>query len=459
MRKSVSFFGAALLSLIVIPPAAAGSPKMTRHISPAGHEFFHVPMEDAKRTAVAMTWKSGLPTGPGLHEASARLGIELMLSGGAGGLPPDEISADFEDLDAGSRLWVQPGEIRGFVVAPDDQLERAAEIANLVLARPHLDEKWLEREKRNLIRDTRIRNATATGLAWRLAREITLDDHPYKRFWTAAPAQGIRDVSAPQLGVWHQDAFGTDDLTITAAGAAAPAKVALAIDRALAGLPTSAGTDPLAFAGPTIRPGTIVLHDPDSPKSLIMALADLPVTAAGDDAEYSIATAVLGLGKQSRLFKAIRSQLRAAYGFGAGIETMTRDHRLVRMGGEVDTALLPQALDAMRRSYEAFRVNGISQEEFPVARNAYLQRIEQGLKRPAGVATMLMENRLNARSAAEFENIAAQIAALERTAVNATIAAAYPPYDEMLTIVVTPDADTIPDACVITAIDDWRRCF
>lgn len=459
MRKSVGFIGAMLLSLLVIPPVAADSPKMTRHISPAGHEFFYVPMADAKRTAVAVTWKSGLPTGPGIHEASARLGIDLMLSGGAGGLPPDEISADFEDLDAGSRLWVQPGEIRGFVVAPNDQLVSAAKIANLVLTQPDLDERWLEREKRNLIRDTRIRNATATGLAWSLAREITLDDHPYKRFWTAAPADGVRDISAPQLSVWHQDAFGTADLVITAAGAADPAGVASAIDLALAGLPATAGAHPLEFAGPTIRPGTIVLHDPDSPKSLIMALGELPGTAGGDDAVYRIATAVLGLGKQSRLFKAIRSQLRAAYGFGAGIETMTRNHRLIRMGGEVDTALLPQALEAMRQSYEAFRLNGISQEEFPVARASYLQRIEQGLRRPAGVATMLMENRLNARSAEEFEQLSAHIGSLERMAVNDTIRAAYPPYEQLLKIVVTPDADAIPDACVITAIDDWQQCF
>lgn len=457
MRKSTRFICAALLSLIVIPPSAVGSPKMTRHTSPAGHEFFYVPMADAKRTAVAVTWKSGLPTGPGIHEASARVGIDLMLNGGAGGLPPDEISADFEDLDAGSRLWVQPGEIRGFIVAPDDELERAAEIANLVLTQPDLDEKWLEREKRNLIRDTRTRDATATGLAWSLAREITLENHPYKRFWTATPADGIRDISAPQLSAWHQDAFSTADLVITAAGAAGPARVASAIDLALADLPTSAGTHPIAFTGPTVRPGTIVLHDPDSPKSLIMALGELPAT--GDDAVYRIATAVLGLGKQSRLFKAIRSQLRAAYGFGAGIETMTRNHRLIRMGGEVDTALLPQALDAMRQSYEAFRLDGISDEEFPIARNSYLQRMEQGLKRPAGVATMLMENRLNALSADDFERLAARIEALERTAVNETIRAAYPPHDALLTIVVTPDPGAIPDACVIAAIDDWQRCF
>lgn len=459
MWNSVRLIAASLLTFTLIPQAASGSPKMTAHISPAGHQFYYVPMDDARRTAVAVTWASGLPTGPGIHEATARLGIDLMLSGGAGDLPPDEISADFEDLDAGSRLWVQPGEIRGFVVAPDDQLDQAAEIANLVLAQPALDEKWLERQKRNLIRDTRIRNATATGLAWSLAREIMLEDHPFKRFWTAAPAEGIQGISAPQLSTWHKSAFGTADLTITAAGTAGPARVARAIDLALAGLPASANPEPVAFQGPHIRPGTIVLHDPDSPKSLIMALGELSGVPTTDDAVYGIATAVLGLGKQSRLFKAIRSQLRAAYGFGAGMETMTRHHRLLRMGGEVDTALLPQALDAMRQSYETFRREGIAPEEYPIARNFHLQRVEQNLSRPAGMATMLMENRLNGQSAEAFETLVAHVESLERTTVNDTIRATYPPFDALLTIVITPDADAIADACVITAIEEWRQCY
>ena len=103
----------------------------------------------------------------------------------------------------------------------------------------------------------------------------------------------------------------------------------------------------------------------------------------------------LGLGKQSRLFRAIRSQLRAAYGFGAGMEPLTRQHRLLKMSGEVDTARLGEALATLRDAYEAFRLDGISDEEFAVARDLYRHRILLGTKRPAGVATMLMDRKLN----------------------------------------------------------------
>jgi predicted Zn-dependent peptidase len=459
MKRSMNILVAALAFVAVTIVAAAASTKVTRHTTPAGHEFSYVPMDGAKRTAVAITWKSGLPTGAGFHEASARLGITLMLKGGAGGLAPDEIAADFEDLDAGSRLWVQPGEIKGFVVAPEENLIRAAEIANLVLTAPNLSERWLEREKKNLIKDTNVRGETASGLAWNLAREIILEGHPYKHFWSVTPTDGVRNINSEQIASWHQNAFGTASLTITAAGSAGPAKVAEAIDLALQGLPNSENRRVLDFAGPDVKPGTIVLYVPNSRKSLIMALGNLPRARPGDSATFNTAASVLGLGKQSRLFKAIRSELRAAYGFGAGTEYITGDHRLLRMGGEVETALLPQALETMRETYEDFRSTGIGEDEFPVARNFYRRRIDEGMNRPAGVASMLMENQLQDWPDQDFEDLSGRIGGLDRSKVNATIKQAYPPYDKLLKIVVTPDANVIEGACVITAIADWRRCF
>lgn len=459
MRISARRIAATLFFVTFLPLATHASPQVSKYTSPAGHGFFYVSMADAKRTAVAVTWKSGLPTGPDIHEATARLGVGLMLRGGSGGVAPDEVAAEFEDLDAASRLWVQPGVIRGFVVAPQNNLVQAAHIANLVLTRPDLEERWLDREKSNLIRGNTVRDATATGLAWKLAREIILGDHPYKRFWTAAPSNGIRKITTRQISDWHEHAFGTANLTITAAGSADPVIVGRAIDLALDGLPKSANQEELAFAGPDIKPGLIVLHDPDLPKSLIMTLGKLPDPEPGDDAIYRIATEVLGLGKQSRLFKAIRSQLRASYGFGAGMEMLTRNHRLLRMSGEVDTDLLPQALSAMQRSYETFRLEGITEEEYPIARNFHRQRVELGTRRPAGAASMLMDNQINGGAVEVFENLIGHIDGLERSTVNNTIRAAYPPYDELLTIVVTPDANAIPGACVITGIADWPHCF
>lgn len=453
----------ALFALLLPAAVASATPDalsdVARHTTPDGHAFWHVPMADAKRTAIAMRWRSGLPSGEGRHEATARLGIALMQSGGAGGLPSDELAAELEDLDSASRLWVRPGEINGFLLVPGQHLTRAAEIANLVLARPDLSDRWLEREKRDLIRNTQLRGETAVGRAWALARAIMLEDHPFSRFWSAAPTEDVGAVDATAVADWHRNAFATVDMTITAAGPDAPEAVARAIDSALAGLPDAAESGPLAFDGPDVKPGTIVLHDPESPKSVIMAFGALPPAAAQDDVVLGTATAVLGLGKQSRLFTAIRSQLRAAYRFGAGIEALTREHRMLRMGGEVETALLPQALETMRDTYETFRRDGVGEAEFAAARDARRQRIEDRLEKPGGAASLLMRNRLSGQPVEDFERLAARLDDIDNDAVNATISTTYPRYEDLLTLIVTPDADAVEGACVITAIAEWRNCF
>ena len=60
---------------------------------------------------------------------------------------------------------------------------------------------------------------------------------------------------------------------------------------------------------------------------------------------------------------------------------------------------------------------------------------------------MLMENRLNGHDVKNFEALAQRINALDRGDVNKMIKATYPPFKDMLRIIVTPDRDAIKDAC------------
>ena len=71
-----------------------------QRITAAGHQYWYFPMPDSDRTAVAINWAVDLPDTQGAHVTTPRIGIDLMLNGGAGGREAAEIIADFEDLDA-----------------------------------------------------------------------------------------------------------------------------------------------------------------------------------------------------------------------------------------------------------------------------------------------------------------------------------------------------------------------
>ncbi|MBX2886905.1 MAG: insulinase family protein [Granulosicoccus sp.] len=429
-----------------------------QHVSDSGHAFWYYSMPDADRTAVAVTWTSELPDETLMHVATPRVGIDLMLNGGAGGQAPEDIIADFEDLDSGSRLWVQPREISGFLVSPEEHMQRAAEIANQVLTQPNLDEDWFARELKILSDGAKDRETIVAGLAWNLAREMSLGDHPYKRFWSLRPVDEISAISLDNVRAWHQQAFSTEGMSVTAAGNATAKKVGAEIDRVLLGMkakPTGTQRD---FPKPQLPAKTIVLHQPDAPKSVILIMGNLPPHSAGNDLAVQLGVGVLGHGKQSRLFKTVRSGLRAAYGFGAGQFNMTRDHKLLHMSGEVETAKLQAALNETRSAYEKLRTGGVGVVEFPIAKRFYKQQLVEEFSKPESVAYLMMEYERNGLDINQVPGLLAAVGGLSRAEVNRVIREAFPVFDSLLKIVVTPDANAIEEACVITDIDDWASC-
>jgi len=424
----------------------------------AGHTYTYIPMPDADRSAVAITWHSDIATVPKGKEALPRLAIDLMLNGGAGGLPAEDIIADFEDLDSGSDLWVQPQEVSGFIVSPKVHVDRASEIANLVVTQPNFDQKWFEREKKLLVDNAAERDELAAGLAWNLFRDVTLGDHPYKRFWSLQPLDEIEGIELDDVKAWHSESFSSNALTITAAGNAEVESINAAIDTVLNGMPEIDEKPMLDFAGADIKGRTLLLHKPDVEKTVVLIIGHLPGHSETLDVPLQLGVGVLGWGKQSRLFKAVRSELRASYGFGAGTWDMTRRHRVLFLSGEIETGKAQKVLDTVQSSYEKFRTDGVGLIEFPIAKKFYLQRIREELEQPPSVAYLLMDAKMNGFSEEYVPNLIDQIDGQKRSDVNRSIEEAFPAYDSMLKIIVTPDAEAISGACVITEIDQWQSC-
>ena len=128
------------------------------------------------------------------------------------------------------------------------------------------------------------------------------------------------------------------------------------------------------------------------------------------------------------------------------------------MGGEVETAQIQQVVDEVERTYEKFRTVGIGPVEFPIARKFYRDRILDELQKPESVAYMLIEARLNGWERNYVTKLTERISGQGRESVNEQIATHFPAFDEMLTVVVTPEADVLAGACVVTDIDAWADC-
>lgn len=425
----------------------------------AGHDFWYYPMPKANRTALAITWEQEVPVDEATHPATAEIAIELMLNGGAGGRDAAEIVADYQDLDAGSGLWVQPKHASGFIVAPDKHLSTAREIAGQVLTAPALEQRWFDREHQNYVEGAIEGQSGIWGSAWSLTRNILLGEHPYNNFWKVSPVEKVKSVSLADVKKWHRESFNTNTATIAVAGSAPAETVAKEIDLLFADLPANTQNKPVAFNRPQVPGKTILLHKPDAPKSAVLLVGSLPDDDQSTVLALQLGVGVLGHGKQSRLFKTVRSGMGATYGFGAGIFNFTRDYRMLEMSGEIETAKLQPALEEIEKAYTELRVSGIGRIEFPIAKGIFKREAAKQFESPVNVAFTLSEAVLKGYSADYVQNLTDNIGGLKRDTTNAVINSALPAYESILKVIVSPDDKAVPGACVITKIEDASECL
>ncbi len=429
------------------------------HTTDAGLSFWYFHMPDAQRTALFIDWEQEVPLGEGTHPAVADVGVEIMLKGGAGGRSAADIVAAYEDLDGGSGLWVRPRGVSGYIVAPDQHFSKAREIAQQVLTEPAFEQRWFDREHQIAIESAIDDRTNSWGQAWNLAREVTTGDHPYNKFWSFNALDDFKAVSSADVKSWYESSFSSKTATISVAGSLAVETVAKEIDLLFANLPDNVPTKPIAMQKPEARGKTILLHNPEAPKSVVLLAGNFPDNNEANNTALQIGLGVLGAGKNSRLFKKVRSGMGASYGFGANVHDVTQEYRMFEMSGEIETEKLQDALTEIEETYEKFRSSGVGPIEFPVFKRFYKREVRKDLERPVNVAYHLNNGVRYGFSTDYMSNTMQRIDSLNRGRVNSLISESFPAYEDILKLVVSPDDTALDDACVITKIVDVHGCF
>lgn len=457
--KSLALIAISIASAGICSAQSDGNRLAVEEItSPDGHKFWYYSLPDADRTALAVTWVQELPVNS-VHPMVARLGIDLMLNGGAGGRGAADIVADYQDLDSRSGLSVEPRAISGFIFAPNQHLSKAREIAQAVITTPAMQQAWFDREHQNLIEHARDDASNSWGIVSNVARELVIGDHPYNKFWSIKPLDKFEQVTLEDVVQWYESSFSKKTAIVAVAGSAASEVVAKELDLLLADLPEHEATEPVEFAPPDVPAKTVLFHNPDAPKSVVLLLGNLPPEGLAISQPLQLGIGVLGVGKQSRLFKALRSGLGASYGFSAGVIGYTRDYRMLHMSGEIETARLEEALKEIEDAYQEFHKSGVGPIEFPVAQSISRRKTSKLLQDPVNMAFSVTEAMRNGFGRDYVQKILESIDDMERSAVNEIIKTSMPAFDQMLKVIVTPDKDAIEGACVISSIEQARECL
>ncbi len=446
-----------LSALVMFSACKEDVPTATSETSDGGHAYRLINLPDHDYVSIQIAWGTDWGYRHDTNKAAAFVGAELILAGGAEGYPAGEVAELFADMDSEGAIYnaVNDHVIGELTFAPE-HITETVEIANAHLRAPTLDPAWFDRISTGLAQNmaeaqSQPANAGFDAVRWAIYRE-----QPLRNALSLDDPDTITALTREDVMAWHQETFTATPEAIVIAGDIVPPEAGAALDRLLSGLP--AGSRQLARdAEPNFNPRRILLHWPDAQVTTLSFIAPLPPTRQGGELEDLILMHALGGGDQSVLFNAVRTELRASYGFGAGMANYTREHRILAMTGEVETDKLAQAEKVVREAYAQFIAEGL---QGPIAERK--TSLEQAfMEMPEYVvdqARSELQGALDGFSVGRSLELTTELAAVTEDSIADRLAAALPAPEAFLVIAVSPDAGALPGACVITTPREAADC-
>ena len=445
----------AVLALAASALASVGQPVATEHRSPAGIAFRHIAMPGDTHQALTFTWADGYALTHEGKEGLAALGPHLLLQGSRTVNESERIER-LKDLQASVGLSGGGLYTRGSVTAPKATFSSAAALLADLLADPALPADRLARTKRNWAVSWRQSQEQTETLANQLFMRLVLGPSPQLKIALAEPAM-YDAITVADVDAWRRAVLGRQPLAIVSAGPLAPEPVAADIDRIFAGLPAVTGIMP---PPPKLRaPGKlVVLERASAVQTAIVAGGPSAWTLGEAEAlEGAMAMRVLGSGFESRLMKAVREGLGAAYGIRAGLQqTHPRAFSMV-ISSSVDNARAGPALAAIRKEYARFREEGVTEAEVAPLQIKLITEQREYVRRSWGAAGRLRDLIVGEFPADYLATYETRVAAATAAGVNEGIRTRLPA-PPLTVVMVAPSADNLGADCVLKTPADLAKC-
>lgn len=424
----------------------------SKEVSPGGIEYTLLHMPESDEVAVNVAWPTDWAYREETNKAAARVGSELILAGGAKGYPAGVVVERLADLNAeGSLYGVANDHVVGELVFEQDNMSEVIEIANAHLSEPLLEPAWLNRIIDGLEQSVTEERSRPAAAGFEAVRWAVFGEQPLRN---ALSLHGLDALTRDDIITWHAETFTRSPDAITVAGAIDAKAAGAALDALFEALPEQRREVQQAVS-PDFTPRRILLHMPEAVVSTLAFIAPLPPTQKGAEIEDLLLTHALGGDDQSVLFDAVRTQLRASYGFGAGVNNYTREHRFLFMAGEVDTNQVAETEAVVREAYATFRTNGLegdlADRKAPLASHFSEMAVLVAVQ-----ANSALESALDGYPPGRLLN--EELEAVTESSLNERLDTAFPNADEFIVIAVSPEAEALPGACVIKAPREAAGC-
>jgi len=425
---------------------------LSEQVSPSGLAYTHINMPGNTRITIQVAWPTSRAYETNHNPTVPLIATRLLLAGGAKDYPAGETIERISDMNTQGELWAEADYVFGVLHFSPEHSSESLTIANAHILTPAFDEKWFERIKNQYAEQMKEARAQSRLQGIKAFDWTTFQDTPFRES-VSIPDEGvIESVKHTMVVEWAKTAFKRNGVVIAVAGDITAAEAGGLVDQLFEGVPegkaTVAGTSAANYSAQRI-----VLHAPESPTSTLSVIGKLPPASEGSYYQDRIIAVLLSGGFDN----AVRTELRAAYAFGAEVEEISQEHRIVVMTGLVETAKLAQAELSVRETYAQFRANP-SFKQLPAIKKQYETGLKEDLKDTGSVAYDAMISKIYGMDSSRALALLDEIDAITEESIKNRLNTAFPKADELTVIVDSPDAKALPDACVITVAKDALDC-
>ena len=389
------------------PPALPAPGGVVRVVLPSGLRVLVLQDSTLPLINLHAVWAGGLRYEDPRSNGISNL-LSVMLTRGTRGRASWQLGATLADLHASLSGFSTRDSLGLRVELPSDEWERGIEILADCLANPRLSEDDLERERRAILEQIRVRDRNPIATAMRLFAATLWSRHPYR-----LPELGTLDAVAAlthrRLLDHYRRYYGVSGLTIAIVGNVDATRAVARIQALLGDLPAAA-LDPRAVAAepPRSEPAEVFAVAPGEDAQVVLGY---PGVTARDPDRFTLAVlSEILSGPSGRLAAALREQRLFTSGpTASSVEGIDPGYVAVTF------ACRPQALDlavrAVRAEVARLVEGGVSPDEVARARRYLVGAHALGLERRSAVAAALA---FHEASGAGWQELGRYAAGLQR---------------------------------------------
>ncbi len=314
--------------------------------------------------------------------------IEHMFFKGTPDRPrPDQIATEIKSLGGELNAGTYYDSTNYHVVLPSENFRKALEIEADALMHPLVDAEELKREIEAVIQEGRRKIDTPGAYAVEMLFREAFEVHRIRR-WRIGSEEGLRAMTRDQLLAYYGTHYVPGRIILSIVGDVRPKEAIEAAHVYLGGMPVAEGKPLGSAAEPAQNRFKYRRLKGDIKRAQTLLGYHTPPVLAEDDFALRIAAHLLGAGRSSRLFQAIKEKAGLVDSIGASVESF-RDIGLMTVTAENEPKNGEAAIRAIQAEVERLRREPPAQSEIDRARAAIEFRYHQSRSEVLGRSSLL----------------------------------------------------------------------